>query len=204
MENGVINNKFNKLSRKKIMRGLSKADIEKLICYKTTQEIWDKLQSIYEVDMQVACEVKRISLEDDAVKDLKSIEYHETNDDSSVSRGQINDQHAEEMQIASKLLFCCYCRTIGHLFSNCSTANTSESESCSSNFSGERTTLILIQDLENGQEENGSTSSEEEEITSQVSVKESLESSREQSLESEKNTSGESSDSIELQDLEEN
>lgn len=88
MENGVINNTFDRLARKEIMKGLSKINIGKVICYKTTKEIWDKLKSIYEVDMQVACDVKRLSLEDEVVKESKRIEYDESDDDSI---GQVND-----------------------------------------------------------------------------------------------------------------
>lgn len=57
-EYGMITKKFEKLARKEIMRGLSKAYIEKVICFNTAKEIWDESQSIYEEDMQVMCQIK--------------------------------------------------------------------------------------------------------------------------------------------------
>jgi len=104
-------------------------------------------------------------------------------------------------------MFCWYCRTIGHLSSNCSIASSSERKSCSSSCSEEGTTLIAIEDLNIVEEINGCTSGREEYRRSQMLVEESLE-SREQTLEqdvSEVDTSGKSSGfSIELEDLEEN
>jgi len=102
---GVIYENFDKLARKEIMRVFSKVGIEKEIYFKTTKEIWDKLESIYEVHMQVLCDVKRLSLVDgeinDSVKYSKRIEDHESYDDSFVSRGKIVDQHPEDMWTAS-------------------------------------------------------------------------------------------------------
>lgn len=48
-------------------------DVEKLICFKTAKDIWDKFYSIYDIDLQATCDVKRISLEDGAVKASNSI-----------------------------------------------------------------------------------------------------------------------------------
>lgn len=72
--------------------------------------------------MKDACDVKRLSLKYEYVKDSKRIEYDELDNDSHVSSGKQFYQHPEEMQFASKLLFCCYCRTICYLFSNFSVA----------------------------------------------------------------------------------
>jgi len=82
---------------------LSKSDIEKLICIKNAKEIWDKLQCNYEVDMKIACGVKRFSMEDEVGKYSKSIEKHESNDDFSVSIAQVDDQHLKKMQSTSNL-----------------------------------------------------------------------------------------------------
>lgn len=101
--------------------------------------------------MQLACDFKRLSLEDGTTKDSKIIEYHESKDDSPISRGQIADQHPKEMQSTGKLLFCCYCRTISLLSSNFSAASIGESESFSSSCSEEGVTLIAIKDLDIGQ-----------------------------------------------------
>ena len=43
--------------------------------------------------MKVSCDVKRLSMEDEAMNDSKRIEDHESDDDSFVSIGQVNDQH---------------------------------------------------------------------------------------------------------------
>jgi len=43
MENGVINYKLDKQVRNEILRGLSKANIKKIIYFKITKELWDKL-----------------------------------------------------------------------------------------------------------------------------------------------------------------
>lgn len=72
------------------------------------------------------------------------------------------------MQSASKLWLCCYCIEIGQSFSNFSTKNTSECESFSPYSSGGRTTLVVIVDLDIGQEDNRSTSSEKKEKTSHL------------------------------------
>lgn len=125
------------------------------------KEIWDKLQSIYEVDMQDVCDVKRLYMEDESIKDSKSVKYHEPDDDSSASMGKFNGQDPKKMQSTIKLKFCCYCRTISHLSSKCFVVSTSESEICSSRCSEDRSTLIAMIDLDIGQEDNGTTSSEE-------------------------------------------
>lgn len=155
VEYGVIKYKFDRQARKEIMRRLSKSNIEKLIYFKTAKEIWDKLQSIYEVDMQVACDVKRLSMEYEVVKYSKSFEDHESVDDSFVSIGQFDDQHPENMKSTSNLFFCCYCRKIDHLSSNCSTTSNGENERCSSSCSKDKATLIAIENWDIGQEDNG-------------------------------------------------
>ena len=79
-------------------------------------------------------------------------------------------------------MFYCYSRIIDHLFSNYSAASTGESNIFSLSCNEDRATLIVKEDLNIGQEENGSTFGEEEERTSHKSVKESLESLREKKL----------------------
>ena len=91
MDNREIYGKFDKKARKEIMRRLSKEDIEKVIYFKNSKEIWDKFHSIYHIDMQVACDVKKLSLVDEVVKDSKSIEDYESKDDYSISRRKIVD-----------------------------------------------------------------------------------------------------------------
>lgn len=68
--------------------------------------------------MQATFVVKRLSMEVEVVKYSNIVEDHESDDDSSVSIGQVNDQHPENMQSTSKLLLCFHCRIIDHLSSN--------------------------------------------------------------------------------------
>jgi len=51
VEGGVINDKFDRQSREEITRGSCKVDFEKVIYCDIAKEIWDKLQSIYDLDM---------------------------------------------------------------------------------------------------------------------------------------------------------
>jgi len=136
IDNGEINDEFDKKARKEIMRGLSNLDIENMIFCKISKDISDKLNYIYEVDMKDTCDVKRISMKAEAVKYSKRVEDHEPYDDSFVSIRNIDDQHQKKIRSTSNLLFCCYYKTIGHLFSNLSASSIGESESFSSSYSG--------------------------------------------------------------------
>jgi len=60
--------------------------------------MWHELYSIYDIDIQVACDVNRISLEDGVVKYSKSVEYHESEDDSPISAGQLFDRNLNNSQ----------------------------------------------------------------------------------------------------------
>ena len=52
----------------------------------------------YKLDMKAVCDFYRLSLEDEAAKHSNNIEYHELDDDSSVSIGQFDDQHPNKIQ----------------------------------------------------------------------------------------------------------
>lgn len=79
------------------MKGLSKLDLEKVICCETTNEIWNVFESIYDKETQVAWGIKRPFLKNGAYKYLKSIEYYELEQegDSPVTKGQVVDQHSK-------------------------------------------------------------------------------------------------------------
>lgn len=206
VENGLTNNKFNEQAKEAIMKGLSKSDIEKVIIKcNTTKELWNELHTIYDIYIQAACDVKSVSLKNGAVKDSKSIEDHASEDDSLVSRGQVVDQHTKDlgdMQSSSKMLFCYYCRTIGHLSSSRSIASFNERESCSSS-SKEEITLIEITNLNIVQEVNRCTSCREEDKIYHVLAEEPLELAREHTVYEIYTSCESSSSSFKLEVLEE-
>jgi len=179
VENGVIDGDVDAQAKEETLRGFSMTYIEKLIYCDTAQEIWNELHSIHHTRIQVACDVKGLSLEDGVVKYSKSIKDHESKDDSLISRGQVIDQHTkvlEDIQSASKLMFYCSCRKKFHLSSSCSISSTTEIESFLSSCNEEGTTLIAIAYLNIVQVENGCTSKREQDRTSHVPGEEFLES----------------------------
>lgn len=86
VDNGLTDNEFDEQAKEETLRGFSKLNLEKVICCETTKEIWNELQSIYDIVIQAACDVKSLSLKNGAVKDSKSSEDHEWEVDSSISR----------------------------------------------------------------------------------------------------------------------
>lgn len=67
-ENRIKDSEFNEQPKEEILKGLSKLDLEKVIYYETTKEIWNELQSVYDEETQVAYDIKRPSLKNGSEK----------------------------------------------------------------------------------------------------------------------------------------